>query len=157
MNLQDMDKEELIIYKQGVSDGMDLFISKMNEDEPGKGDKWKEYWQNCKQNKYEPRFEELFSKYSEKIEIADTSSDIVMLVKTTFIDPGFNVGVMRKPSLVNLTVSFKKGDEELAVITILQSPGNTAVGNDFDSGLRIQESFAKAGKELGQYLVKKVK
>lgn len=137
-------------------DYLDHRSAEMNEDEAGKGDEWVEYWNTCKEKKYQPRFEDLFAKYSEKVSITDDASEVTMIVKTTFIEPGFNVGVMRKPSLINLTITFKKGDEELVVITIEDSPGNAAGGYDFDSGLRIQESYAKAGKEFGKFLTKKI-
>ena len=42
----------------------------------------------------------------------------------------------------------------LAVITLKNIPGR-GMGNDYDAGYRIQESYAKCGKSLGAYLVKK--
>ncbi len=138
-------------------DYLDKRSAEMNEDEAGKGDNWVNYWNNAKEEKYQRRFEELFAKYSKNIKVSDKDQDVVMNVKTTFIEPGFNVGVMRKPAMCNYIVSFTKGGEELAAITITGSPGNAAAGYDFDSILRIQESYAKAGKEFGKYLASKVK
>ena len=138
-------------------DYLDHRSAEMNEEEAEKGDKWVEDWHKDKEEKFPKRFEELFSKYSDNISISEGEADVVMIVKTTFIEPGFNVGVMRRPSLVDLTITFKKGEETLAVITINDAPGNAAAGYDFDAGLRIQESYAKAGKEFGKFLTKKVK
>ncbi len=131
--------------------------AEMNEDEPGKGDNWLKTWESAKKDKYEKRFETLFSKYSDKTHLSDNDSDVKMIVKTTFIEPGFNVGVMRKPAKVNLVITFKEGEKELTSVSISGAPGNAAAGYDFDAFLRIQESYAKAGKELGQFLTKKVK
>jgi len=138
-------------------DYLDHRSAEMNEEEAEKGDKWVEDWHKDKEENFPRRFEELFSKYSDNISISEGEADVVMIVKTTFIEPGFNVGVMRRPSLVDLTITFKKGEETLAVITINDAPGNAAAGYDFDAGLRIQESYAKAGKEFGKFLTKKVK
>jgi hypothetical protein len=32
------------------------------------------------------------------------------------------------------------------------APGKVFMGNDYDTGERISEAYAKAGKELGKYL-----
>jgi hypothetical protein len=34
-------------------------------------------------------------------------------------------------------------------------PGRGAMGNDYDTGFRIQEAYAKCGKETGAFLAKK--
>jgi hypothetical protein len=36
-------------------------------------------------------------------------------------------------------------------------PGRTFGGNDYDTGTRIQESYAVAGKGLGKFIDKEVK
>ena len=139
-------------------DYVDKRRDEINKDEAGEGDKWADDWYKEQQTRYPKKFEELFNNYSETIKIdSASSSDVLMIVKTTFIEPGFNVGVARKPSLVDMTVSFNKGETVLCSITITGSPGNGAMGYDFDAGFRIGESYAKAGKELGQLLSKKVK
>ena len=38
---------------------------------------------------------------------------------------------------------------------VLNAPGTTFMGYDFDTGLRISEAYAKAGKEIAGYLAKK--
>ncbi|MCP4313236.1 MAG: hypothetical protein GY790_18405 [Bacteroidetes bacterium] len=130
-------------------------VADMNEDETGTGDRWKESWFNDRPKHYEPKFEELFSKYAEFINSGqEVESDYVMNVHTTFIEPGFNVGVARKPASINLEVSVSKGGEELVHILILKSPGGGAMGYDFDTGFRIAEAYAKAAKSLGKYLTK---
>mgnify|MGYP001823055294 CR=1 FL=1 len=130
-------------------------VADMNEDEAGTGDNWKESWFNDRPTRYEPKFEELFTKYAAFIESGqEVDADITMLVHTTFIEPGFNVGVARKSASINLEVSFLKGDSELFKVLLLNAPGSGGVGFDFDTGWRISESYAKAGKSLGKYLTK---
>ncbi len=136
---------------------LDKRSAEMNEKEAGTGEAWMKRWHSAKEDQYPRRFEELFVKYAKKIKIVENETDVKMVVKTTFIEPGYNVGISRRPSLVNYLITFKKGEEELASFTVTGSPGNAAMGYDFDAMLRIQESFAKAAKEFGYFLTKKVK
>ena len=56
----------------------------------------------------------------------------------------------------NLEAAFvKTGTKaDLAVVSMMKSPGRDAMGYDFDAGERISESYAKAGKSLGNFLIK---
>jgi hypothetical protein len=146
MSVGDFDKEDDYIAKR---------VTEMNEKEAGTGDNWKVKWFEDRQTRYEPKFEELFSKYAASVESGkDVGSDIVMHVHTIFTEPGFNVGVMRRPSLINLVVTFSKGGEQLVVVTVDKCPGSDAMGMDFDTGWRISEAYAKAGKAIGKYISK---
>jgi hypothetical protein len=132
-------------------------VAELNEDEAGTGDSWKIKWFEDRPERFEPKFEELFSKYAASIESGqDVESDVVMNVHTTFLEPGFNVGIARRPALIDLEVTFTKGGEELVVITVLKTPGSDAMGFDFDTGYRMSEAYAKAGKSLAKYLVKSI-
>jgi len=86
------------------------------------------------------------------------SVDYKMIVKTSFIEPGFNVGVMRKSALINLIIDFVATDDPstiLATFTIDKSPGGTPFSYDYDSGIRVGEAYAKASKYFAKYLLKK--
>lgn len=134
-------------------------VAKYNEDEAGKGDKWKENWYADRENRYHPKFLELISKYLEDAGVSAThegDAPVVMKVYTTFTEPGFNVGVMRKPALIDMRIEFVAEGNSLGEMTVEKSPGSGAMGYDFDAGLRISEAYAKAGKEVGKYLSKKV-
>jgi hypothetical protein len=133
-------------------------MAEREKDKPGTGPAWKEKWFNDREKQYEPKFEELLTKQLETVKVGkDIESDVVMNVHTTFIEPGFNVGVMRRPAAVDLTVTITKGGTEIAVVTMLKSPGADAMGFDYDSAFRIQESYAKAGKTLGALIKKATK
>ena len=136
-------------------------VAKLNEKEAGTGDKWRENWVADRQSRFEPKFEELFNKSLAKNNLAGGDFDdaeYTLILKTTFTEPGFNVGVARKNAYTDLEAVFVKtgSTDPVAVVTIQKSPGRGGMGYDFDTGFRIQESYAKAGKELGQYLAKKV-
>jgi hypothetical protein len=132
-------------------------VAEMNKKEAGTGDTWKESWFNDRPARYEPKFEELFTKYAPFIESGqEVDANVTMKVHTTFIEPGFNVGVARKPAYINLEISFMSGNEILVQMDILNSPGSGGAGFDFDTGWRISEAYAKAAKSLAIYLDKQL-
>ncbi len=137
-------------------------VDKANDKEPGAGEKWLSSWNADPEKNYYPKFMELINEVLNKdgITVSENNSKAKyeMIVVTTFIEPGYNVGVSRKNAYTNLEVKFVEIDSPdniLAMFTIQKSPGRTAFGSDFDTGTRIAESYAKAAKELGQYLIKK--
>ncbi len=139
------------------ADYVDKKVSDKNEDEAGEGDLWEEKWFNDRPIRYEPKFEELLGDYAPFIKSGkDVEAEITLLVHTTFIEPGYNVGVSRKSAMINLELIFLQGDEELLVMTMMKSPGSGAMGHDYDTGYRISEAYAKAGKSLGKYLSSKL-
>ena len=135
-----------------------------NKDEPGKGDLWEEEWHADKENTYQPKFEQLFNliMLSEGTGIvagAYTNADYTLILKTTFMEPGYNIGISRKDASINVEMTFIKTDDPenpLAVVTMVKVPGRGGMGGDFDTEYRIGEAYAKAGKEMVQYVWKKV-
>lgn len=147
------DKEEDYVNKK---------VAEYNEMEAGRGDKWAENWVADRDARFHPKFEELINNYTSKANcnFAQTNSDALytLILKTTFTEPGFNIGVVRKDAMINVEVKFVETanpENILAKITITNVPGRTAMGNDYDTGLRISEAYAKCGKSLGAFLVKK--
>lgn len=130
-----------------------------NKDKPGHGDEWLKNWKNDRATRYQPKFEELINKQLEKsgAKVGNyPKAPYTLILRTTFIEPGFNVYMARRPAYTNLEAAFVKTGTtaELAVITMMKSPGRDAVGYDFDAGERISESYAKAGKSLANFLMK---
>jgi hypothetical protein len=67
---------------------------------------------------------------------------------------------MRVPAFIDgeaLLVETAHKDKVLARVTVVKSPGRDAWGFDFETGVRLQEAYSKAGKELGQLVVKETK
>ncbi len=142
------------------------YVNKKRDDynakEPGRGDRWAEAWVNDREARFQPKFEELMNKYlGEKgITVSENTkeSKYTMIVNTTFTEPGYNVAVSRRPASINLEIKIVETDNPdnvLAVITLMGAPGTAYYGNDYDTGERIKEAYAKAGKELAKFLVKK--
>ncbi|MCD8072059.1 MAG: hypothetical protein LUE10_02585 [Alistipes sp.] len=81
----------------------------------------------------------------------------VVVLNTDFTEPGFNVGVARKSASINMTGQvFETGSEvPVATFTITKCSAKNLWGTDFDTGYRIQECYAKAGREFAKFLIKK--
>jgi len=129
-----------------------------NEKEAGRGDKWAVSWVGDRSERYEPKFEELLNKNCEMINFdQNNKANYTMIVETTFTEPGFNVGVMSKVATINLKITFvDKSGKEMAKMTIDKVPGRDAMGFDYDTGVRIEEAYAKAGKSVGKFIDKKI-
>ncbi len=145
------DREEDYIAKK---------VEDYNKSEAGKGDKWKEAWKNDRATRYEPKFEQLFNENASKIGLTGkrdvSDAQIEMNIHTTFTEPGFNIGITRKPAYIDLVITFRNiaSGEELAVMEVDNCPGRDAFGYDFDTGYRIEEAYAKLGKSLAGYIAK---
>ena len=137
-------------------------VADYNEDEAGKGEKWKESWFGSRDARYEPKFEALINKSLQKSGLTASEGNeakYMLIVKTIYTEPGFNVGVMKKPAFVNFVFIFidTESGEEVANYTLSKVPGSQSMGFDYDAGSRIAESYAKGGKMLGSYITKNLK
>lgn len=147
-----MDEESFI--KKGVED--------RNAKKPGSGDVWKERWYNDRDSRFAPRFEELLNKnIGEKNASAarnNSNAKYTLILRTVFTETGFNVGIMRKPAFINVEVDIVETanpSNVVARLSISKIPGRDAMGYDFDAGSRLEEAYAKCGKELGKFLADK--
>ncbi|POY35280.1 hypothetical protein C3K47_15975 [Solitalea longa] len=134
-------------------------VSEYNKDQQGRGDSWKKSWIADRPARYEPKFEELMNKRlsAQGIRLSENSNSKYTLVfKTIFIEPGFNVGVWRENASINAIIDIVETANPsniIATITLDKAPGKVFGGYDYDTGLRIQEAYAKAGKELAEFLI----
>ncbi|MDR1405879.1 MAG: hypothetical protein LBI89_01570 [Prevotellaceae bacterium] len=140
--------------KKKVADG--------NAKEAGRGDTWHASWTEDRESRFQPQFIELYNKYASekgKPVIADNAdAEYTLVVNTDFSEPGFNVGVARRNAAVNLTATFvNRNNEKVAVITIVKASANNFWGTDFDTGYRLQETYAVAGRELAKFIIKTLK
>jgi hypothetical protein len=137
-------------------------VEEYNGKNAGTGDEWAVKWEADRENRFHPMFEELLNNYTAKADCNFDQTNIkakyTLILKTVFTEPGFNIGVVRKDAMINVEVLFvetENHDNVLAVMTMTNVPGRGAMGNDYDTGYRISEAYAKCGKALGAYLVKK--
>ena len=142
---------------------LDKKAAEYNAKEAGRGDTWKKAWVDDRKNRFEPKFEELFNKgmADKGLQVVQSRPDApyTFIVRTKFVEPGFNVGVMRKNAYVDYEVDLVESankSTKVAQFNLRNIPGGQFGGFDFDTGVRIAESYAKAGKSLAAFLEKKL-
>jgi hypothetical protein len=126
--------------------------------EPGRGEKWEKAWVADRTERFEPKFKELFEKHS-NLAVAENAK-YTLIFHTTRTEPGWNVGVMRAPARIDgdvMIVETANPAKIIARVTIENAPGRDAMGYDFDTGLRLEEAYAKSGKEIGKLIVKQAR
>ena len=131
----------------------------LNEKESGRGDSWEKTWKSDRPDRFEPQFRELFAKHSEMSTTGDNSK-YTLIFKTVHTEPGFNVHVMSKPAYIDAEawiVDAKDPNKVVAKLSITKALGRDVFGFDYETGLRLQEAYAKAGKELGGFIRKNIK
>lgn len=142
------------------SDYLKKKVGEYNEKEAGKGDAWKEAWLNDRATRFEPKFLDLASKYTEKLGLQFSTdpagTKYTIIVNTDFTEPGFNVYVARKNAEIKTTITIvETGTDKVVAKMSASGQGRTFGGNDWDTGVRLAEAYAKTGKEFGKYLSKK--
>jgi len=124
--------------------------------EPGTGAAWEESWFADREKYYAPNFIELFAKYSDIALSEDTTAKYIMVVTTKFIEIGYNVGVSSRKAAINLEIEiFDQANMKKSICKILMEDMKGGKGQ-FATGPRIGEAYAKAGKELGKMISKKI-
>jgi hypothetical protein len=159
--------DDMQVGKLREADYIERKVADYNKDEPGRGDTWYENWVNDRAGRFEPKFLELFHKY-----MADDSRNggftlvpdceetrYRFLVNTYFTEPGFNIGIMRQNASITLDINVEDREtgEIIARVIIENASANSFTGLDFDTGFRIQECYAKAGREYAKFLIKDIK
>lgn len=140
-------------------DYLDERIKERNKSEAGAGDEWARKWVADREERFEPKFEELINKeLGGKMEVgAYPDAKYTLIVATTHTEPGFNVGVWRKNAHINTeiwVVETANPETVIAKLEMQKVPGRDIFGYDFDTGLRLQEAYAKCGKEMGKLIAK---
>lgn len=130
-----------------------------NSKNPGRGDIWAKDWIADRQNRYEPKFIDLYTITSKKQ--ISTDAKYTLIFKTKSVEPGYNIGGGmigfggRKNAEIDAEVwivETANRDNVIAKITVDNAPGGTWGGYDYDTGTRIAESYAISGKKLAKYI-----
>ncbi|MBO9733109.1 MAG: hypothetical protein J7623_30995 [Chitinophaga sp.] len=142
------------------ADYIEKKVTEYNKKEPGRGDSWVKAWKSDRARRFEPKFNDLFNEYGDLKLGKSKKAKYTLILKTTFVEPGWNIGISRKKASVNteaLIVPNEDLTKVLARVTITKAPGGTFGGYDFDTGTRIAESYAITGKKLAKFIKKKAK
>lgn len=152
--------DNMIVGKEYTEEA---YIKRKKEDydkkEPGRGDKWEQAWHADRKDRFEPQFNELFEKHASMSTNA-VDPKYTLIFHTSRTEPGWNVGVMRAAARIDgevFIVETANPTNIIAKLTVVNAPGRDVTGYDFDTGLRLQEAYAKSGKEIGQLIGQETK
>ncbi|RAW01056.1 hypothetical protein [Pseudochryseolinea flava] len=152
--------DDMKIGKDGLTE--EDYIARKKKDydakEVGRGDKWEKAWFADRKERFEPQFNELFEKHAKVA--TKGQSKYTIIFKTTRTEPGWNVGVARAAARIDgeaWVIETANPLNVIAKITVTNAPGRDAMGYDFDTGYRIQEAYAKSGKEIGKLIIAQTK
>lgn len=126
-----------------------------NKKEAGKGDKWAQSWVDDRTDRFKPKFNDLFTK---EIGMSiDNHAKYTLIYKTTFTEPGYNIAISRKNASTNAEVwivETHNKDKVIAKLSVTRAEGRMAFGMDFDTGARLAEAYAIAGREVAEFIKK---
>ncbi len=124
-----------------------------NNKEDGRGDTWVKSWVADRKESFEPKFIELFTKYSEMAE--SKTAKYTIIFNTWFTEPGYNIYISRSNAKISadaVIVETANKSKVLATITVEKAPGRTFGGYDYDTQSRLSEAYASAGKALAKFI-----
>ena len=138
------------------------YIAYMREDAELRrksADEWEQKWFDDRKTVFEPKFLELYDKYAgSKIKLDQKTKEqkFVLKLHTQFIEIGFNRNFKESPTYINVivTISDKNNIEEPLVISMKYVIGKEAMSSYSADFRRIEEAYAKCGKELARYMKK---
>lgn len=137
-------------------------MQKREEKEKGAGERFKKNWFDDREERYEPKFIESFNKRFKDNEVQVeknlTDAKYTMKVKTTLLYAGYNVGVWRENANIEATIMVYETNNPSNVIfsaDFTKVEGKGAMGNDYNSGYRISEAYAKLAKHFAKRIKKK--
>lgn len=135
-------------------------MEKREKKEAGDGERFKKSWFDDRPNRYHPKFIESFNKRFDDsaVQVQEEEADYTMKIHTTKLYAGYNVGVMRHNAEIDATITvFETGNESKVLFSgsYKDAQGGGAFGNDYDSGYRIAECYAKLAKTFAKDLKKR--
>ncbi len=133
--------------------------SEYNKKEAGKGDTWAASWKADRQARFEPQFKEQFDKQS-GAEVGNfPDAKYTIIFKTTHTETGFNIGITRRNAYIDgelWIVETASPDHVIAKLSVDDCAGRQFGGYDFDTGERLKEAYAVAGKGVGKFMRRKI-
>lgn len=138
-------------------------MQKREDKNPGDGERFKKNWFEDRGRHYEPKFIESFNKRwkNQEIQVGKdmSNADYTIKIHTTFMYPGYHVGVWRQNSKIDAILSVFKNDAPNKILFSVKykgAQGNGAFGHDYNAAFRISEAYAKLAKTFAANLKKKL-
>ncbi len=156
----------MLVGKKEEAEYLKEKVTKGNEKQAGKGDRWAEKWKNNKTNLYEPMFDELINKMLLKGKTNATAAKgqkdakYTVVVKTLVMEPGFNSVVMKQNPFCKYEITWiETATGKVMAKGFMTAQGVLMGGSDwdFDPSNAIKECYAKAGKVVGVSMSKAMK
>jgi hypothetical protein len=164
-----MNYDGMIVSKYKMAFGKKIseaeFIKNKSEDlnkkEAGKGDAWAKKWEEDKASRYAQSF---ITKYNEdgkkklNTSASTTEGELTLEIKTTYMEPGYFIGIDKAPAILNMTLTFKNAAGAPVLVLSMEKVAGQAFGfGDVDTGARIAEGYEKCAKEAIKIIEKKAK
>ena len=133
-------------------------VDESNKKEAGSGEKWAQEWIADRKLRFEPKFIEIFSKFSDLT--YDSTAKYTLVFNTSSTEPGYQIAIKKKPAEIEGTamiVETANKAKKVAVISVEKGGSGMFKGAAFDSGSRITEAYAGVGKKLGLMVKKAIK
>lgn len=138
------------------------YIAYMREDAELRrksADEWEEKWFSDRKSVFEPKFLYLFHKsagYKIKLDPTAKKHNFVLKLHTQFIEIGFRRNFQTSPTYINIlaTLSDENNTEESLVISMKYVIGKEVSDSYSADFRRMEEAYAKCGKELAKYMRK---
>ena len=134
-------------------------MAKRDKKEKGLGEKFKKSWFDDRTKLYEPYFVDNFNGYfimKRKIRVRKGSPNekYTIKIKSTMIYPGYNVVAAWEQSKVRAIITiYETGNPEQIIAKI--NAKNILGKSDYNSGIRIANSYGILAKGLAKFLKKK--
>lgn len=126
--------------------------------EAGKGDEWEGMWFGSRKSRFEPAFLAALARETGWNTMA-TAASYTLILKTTFIEPGWTVGVLGVVANIEGEAWIVNSVDRkvIARLQLTNIKGKDYNGGDFEMGRRLRQTYENAGVMLGWYFRKNLK
>jgi len=131
-----------------LAEYIDVQKKEHEEKVAGGGEQWENDWQNNIKNIYEPKFSELFEKYS-GLDVTQPASRFVLVFRTTRINTNYMSTMIDAEAWL---IDNLHRENPPSKIGLSKVPGDCFHGYCYVLSDRLVQAYAKAGKSLGQYI-----
>jgi len=146
--------EDMKFGKMTLEEYVDEKVKEREAKEEGSGEIWKSKFY-ADRDRYNERFIETLTKYSKSLSAAENNADskYTMIVKTTFTEPGFQLGFHSKGAVVDFEINFIETNAPDNILATIKMSKASGVAHP-DSGERVAAAYANGGAVFGKYLKK---
>lgn len=128
-------------------------MDEYNKKEAGKGDVWAKEWIDNRKNFFDPEFNKLFQKYSNKT-ISDKAK-YTLICHTVYTEPGFfGTMLVSKSTRISIEVTVVESADSSHLIAKLSMEKVDASETHYDAATNIKWAYHHAGKILGDFVKK---